>query len=213
MRERGRRRPNRGRRGWDAEQGGVRAQGEEKGGQGEMGYPGKDRGATSERDKRRNRKAERRAREEGRRGLQPRPQAQSQGGDVPRPPTAGSGTGSQRGPRARKPGCQVSAAPGGEWLQSASSAEAGFPVLWSFPETAVRLCVATGCPDVVSCHVEVSAVTPTSQVGKTEAQKGLTAAVGDRDSTRVCLAPGPMLGYPQEQDITLSVTKCFPFSL
>lgn len=134
-------------------------------------------------------------------------------GRPPPPPTAGSGTGSQRGARARKPGCQVSAAPAGEWLQSASSAEAGFPVLWSFPETAVRLCVATGCPDVVSCHVEVSAVTPTSQVGKTEAQKCLTAAVGDRDSTRVCLAPGPMLGYPQEQDITLSVTKCFPFSL
>ena len=37
----------------------------------------------------------------------------------------------------------MSAAPGGEWLQPASSAEAGFSVLWSLPETAVRLCVAT----------------------------------------------------------------------
>ena len=44
MRERGRRRPNRGRGGWDAGQGGVSAQGEEKGGQGEMGFPGETEG-------------------------------------------------------------------------------------------------------------------------------------------------------------------------
>lgn len=113
----------------------------------------------------------------------PDPKYQGREGDPPTPVVRGQATRGRA--HSRRPGCQVSAAPGGMGWESASSARSRMLGALVFSRDCRQ---ALGCPGVISYYIKVSTVTPTLQVGKTESQSGLPAPVGDQDPTGVSLA-------------------------